>query len=164
LLRPETPEEGLKLPAQIIARMKDPSSPLKARAKALGLTMVEREVIPPTRRAHQCTEYARSKGKLNAFHAALIERYWSKGENLNDWASLEGAAAQVGLDGADMKAEVSAGKWLKAMQEGLDAAHELRVAAVPTFIIADKFVVQGAQEARVFKQAFERLGLKPKAR
>jgi len=144
--------------------MKDPHSPLKSRAAALGLTMVEREVIPPTRRAHQCTEYARSKGQLNAFHAALIERYWAKGENLNDWAVLEAAATQVGLDAADMKAEVSAGKWLKAMEEGLDAAHELGVSAVPTFIIADKFVVQGAQEAQVFKMAFERLGLKPTVR
>jgi len=138
--------------------MNQPDNPLKSRAKALGLTLVEREVIPPTRKAHQCTEYARSKGALGPFHAALIERYWSKGENLNDWATLEGAATQVGLDAAELRREVEAGKWQAAMEEGLEAARELGITAVPTFIVGERFVIQGAQDARVFRQAFERLG------
>lgn len=142
--------------------MNQPDNPLKARAKALGLTLVEREVIPSTRRAHQCTEYARSKGALGPFHAALIERYWAKGEDLNAWATLEGAAAQVGLDAAQLRAEVEAGAWRAAMEEGLEAARELGIGAVPTFIVGDRFVIEGAQDARVFRQAFERLGVKGK--
>ena len=138
-------------------RMSQPDNPLKARAKALGLTLVERDVIPPTRKAHQCTEYARSKGALGPFHAALIERYWAQGENLNDWACLEGAAAQVGLDAAQMRQQVEAGDWQHAMDEGLEAARQLGINAVPTFIVGNKFVIQGAQDAQVFRQAFDKL-------
>jgi len=36
----------MPLPAYIKERQKDPNNPLKARAKALGLTMIDREVLP----------------------------------------------------------------------------------------------------------------------
>jgi predicted DsbA family dithiol-disulfide isomerase len=43
------------------------------------------------------------------------------------------------------------------MEAGLAAAAELGVSAVPTFVVGNKFAIQGAQEAAVFRQAFERL-------
>jgi predicted DsbA family dithiol-disulfide isomerase len=113
--------------------------------------------VPNTRRAHECTEYARSKGKIDPFHHHLIERYWSHQEDLHDWAVLEHAAVVAGLDPKEMRAEVEAGKWKQATDEGIASAHELGISAVPTFIVGNKFVIQGAQDARVFRQAFERL-------
>ena len=70
---------------------------------------------------------------------------------------LRAAAEQAGLDPARMEREVKAGQWREAMQRGLDEAAELGVSAVPTFLVGERFVIQGAQEARVFRQAFERL-------
>ncbi len=130
---------------------------MTARARALGLTLVERTHIPSPRLAHECTEFARAHGALEAFHAAVLERYWSRGEDLSDWAVLRGAAAQAGLDPEAMQREVQAGQWREAVQRGLDEAAGVGVTAVPTFIIGDRYLVQGAQEARVFRQAFERL-------
>lgn len=118
--------------------------------------------MPNSRRAHECTEYARSKGKLGEFHHAVLERYWSRGEDISDWAVLRGAAAEAGLDGAEMEAEVKAGTWREQMQAGVEAAHELGIHAVPTFVVGGRFAIQGAQDARVFRQAFEQLGFKAK--
>jgi predicted DsbA family dithiol-disulfide isomerase len=87
----------------------------------------------------------------------LIERYWSKSEDLHDWAVLKQAAASVGLDAERMQQEVESGKWKGQMEAGLAAAAELGVSAVPTFVVGNKFAIQGAQEAAVFRQAFERL-------
>ncbi len=137
--------------------MANPENPLFLRAKALGLKIVTRDVTPSTRRAHQCTEYARSKGQLEAFHHGVLERYWSHGDDLHDWAVLRSVATAVGLDADEMQAEVEAGKWKAVMDEGLAAGAEVGVTAVPTFIVGNRFVIQGAQEARVFRQAFERL-------
>lgn len=157
LLRPEAPEEGWELPERIKSFINDPNNPLTARATKLGVTIKHRLQVPNSRRAHECTEYARSKGKIDAFHHHLIERYWSHGDDLHDWAVLEHAAIVAGLDAKEMRAQVEAGQWKKAMEEGIAAAAELGVTAVPTFIVGNMFVIQGAQDARVFKQAFERL-------
>lgn len=135
----------------------NPDNPLFTRARALGLVLKQREITPSTRRAHECTEYARSRGKLLEFHHAVLERYWSHGDDIHDWAVLMGCAASAGLDPVEMKAEVEAGRWRDEMEAGLEAARQLGVSAVPTFIVGNKFVIQGAQEARVFRQAFERL-------
>lgn len=140
-----------------------PQNPLRERAKALGLTMREdRERIPPTRRAHEATEYARAHGKLEPFHRALLERYWSLGENLNDWEVLRGAARQVGLDPEEMQREVIAGQWRGALDAALKEAAELEIHSVPTFLIAGRYLVPGAQEAETFRQVFRRLGFTPK--
>jgi predicted DsbA family dithiol-disulfide isomerase len=137
--------------------MNQPGNPLKQRTDSLGLTIVQRDHIPSSRRAHECTEYARAHGGLQAFHHGVLERYWSRGLDLSDWAVLRAAAAEAGLDGQQMEAEVSAGRWRAAVQEGLDAGARVGVTAVPTFVVGDRFVIQGAQEARAFRQAFERL-------
>lgn len=157
LLRPDTPETGWELPDRIKNFINDPNNPLKQRATKLGIEINHRLVVPSSRRAHECTEFARANGKLEEFHHALIERYWSKTEDLHDWEVLKAAAAQVGLDGEAMQAEVAAGKWKEPVDTGLAAAHELGVSAVPTFLIADRFAISGAQDAAVFRQAFERL-------
>jgi predicted DsbA family dithiol-disulfide isomerase len=163
LLRPETPDEGLPLPERIRTYMADPNNPLSTRARQMGLTMVtNRDVIPSTRRAHQAAEWARSQGRFDPFHHALLERYWVRGENLHDFAVLRAAAADAGLDGAVLEHEVASGRWRAPMEAGLAAAQEVGVTAVPTFIIGNRFVVQGAQDGRVFAQAFERLGFSPK--
>lgn len=118
--------------------------------------------MPNSRRAHECTEYARARGKLGEFHHAVLERYWSRGEDLSDWAVLRDAAAAAGLDGAEMEADVKAGRWREQVEAGVAAAGELGIRAVPTFVIGGRFAIQGAQDARAFRQAFERLGFKPR--
>jgi predicted DsbA family dithiol-disulfide isomerase len=131
----------------------------------MGLTMVtNREVIPSTRRAHQAAEWARSQGRFEPFHHGLLERYWVRGEDLHDFGVLRAAAVDAGLDGEVLEREVASGRWKAPMEAGLAAAQEVGVTAVPTFIIGNRFVVQGAQDGRVFAQAFERLGFAPKAR
>lgn len=157
LLRPDAPEEGWALPERIKQSIADPNNPLTARAKALGLTINHREHVPNSRRAHECTEYARAHGKLELFHHSVLERYWSRGEDLHDWAVLRAAASDAGLDGAEMEREVTALRWAQATTDGIAAAAQLGIQAVPTFIVGNKFVIQGAQDARVFRQAFERL-------
>jgi predicted DsbA family dithiol-disulfide isomerase len=151
-LRPETPPEGLVLPAAIRERMKDPNNPLKRRAAAAGLTMVEREVIPSTRRAHQAAEFARDQGRLEPFHAALLRRYWSEGQDLWQWETLRGAAQEAGLDPEAMQRAVEEGRY-----------REMGIQAVPTFILGERFALQGAQEYAVFQQVMERLGARPRA-
>lgn len=156
-MRPDTPPEGSPLPDYVKRFIADPNNPLFVRARKLGLPLVHRERIPSTRRAHECTEYARAHGQLGPFHAAVIAAYWSRGEDLSDWAVLRAAATSAGLDPEAMQAEVEAGKWTEEVEAGVAAARELGIHSVPTFVVGGRYAIQGAQEARVFRQAFERL-------
>ncbi|MDB4968506.1 MAG: 2-hydroxychromene-2-carboxylate isomerase/DsbA-like thioredoxin domain protein [Myxococcales bacterium] len=161
-LRPGAPEEGWAIPAHVRAKMGAPDNPLKARAEELGLTLVEREWIPSSRRAHECTEFARAEGRLEPFHAAVLQAYWSEGKDLHEWAVLEAAAAKAGLDAAAMRASVEAGTMRRAVDERVEAAHARNIHAVPTFVVDDRLVIQGAQTLEVFRGAMARLGIEPR--
>jgi predicted DsbA family dithiol-disulfide isomerase len=161
-LRPETPPEGLPLPAYVRERMKDPNNPLELRARAAGLKMVQRELIPSTRRAHEATEFARAHGQLETVHAALLRRYWSEGQDLWAWDTLRGAVQEAGLDPDALQRALEEGRYRTTVEDSIREAQTLGVNAVPTFLLGERFVIQGAQEYRVFRQAMERLGAKPR--
>jgi predicted DsbA family dithiol-disulfide isomerase len=140
-----------------------PDNPLQARAKQLGITMVERDRIPSSRRAHECTEYARAQGKLHAFHTAVLKAYWTEGKDLHDWAVLEELARGAGLDAVAMRDEVTARAWKTAVDERVQGAHDLGIHAVPTFLFADKFIVQGAQTLDVLEKVMARVTSEPRS-
>ena len=102
-----------------------PGNPLQARAKALGITLVERDWIPSSRRAHECTEFARARGTLDAFHAGVLKAYWTDGRDIHAWDVLEELAGAAGLDAAAMRASVERGEWSGAVDERVNAAHDL---------------------------------------
>jgi predicted DsbA family dithiol-disulfide isomerase len=160
-LRPETPPEGLPLPAYIKEKMKDPNDPLKLRAAREGLKMVRGDRIPSTRRAHEAAEFAREQGKLEPMHAALLKRYWEQGQDLYSLEVLRAAAADAGLNPGELQSALESGTYRKAVEQGVQEAHDLGIGAVPTFLFEDRFAVQGAQELPVFRAAMERLGAKP---
>jgi predicted DsbA family dithiol-disulfide isomerase len=139
--------------------MQSLDNPLRQRARSLGIVLAEREHVPSSRRAHECTEYARAHGKLAPFHAAVLRAYWSEGRDLHDWDVLETAAHAAGLDAAAMRVEVEAGAFAEVVSERVEAAHQLGIHAVPTFVIANRAVVQGAQTLDVFEQVMTRLGV-----
>lgn len=161
-LRPDAPDEGWPLPAYVRERAKDPNNPLKARAAAAGLTMVEREHIPSTRRAHQAAEFARAEGRLEPFHAALLRRYWSEGQDLWQWETLRGAAVEVGLDPDALQQAVEEGRYARVVEDSIAESRKVGVTAVPTFLVGDRFIIQGAQDVAVFRQAMQRLGVSPR--
>jgi predicted DsbA family dithiol-disulfide isomerase len=160
-LRPETPPEGLPLPAYIREKVKDPNEPLKLRAQREGLKMVRGDRIFNTQRAHEAAEFARTKGKLEPMHAALLKRHWEEGQDLYQLDVLRGAATDAGLDPQELQDAVESGAFKPIVEAGVQEAHELGIHAVPTFLFDGRLAVQGAQELPVFRMAMQRLGAQP---
>lgn len=165
LLRPEAPRGGWALPEAIRAKVKHPDNPLQARAKAMGLPLIQREWIPNSRLALAANEYVRTLGleKLHEFHSAVNHHYWGKGEDLSKWEVLEAAANDIGVDGVAMREAVEQGALEQQVDEGIAKAHQLGVHAVPTYVFFDGDrpigAIQGAQEYAVFQRAAAQLGL-----
>jgi predicted DsbA family dithiol-disulfide isomerase len=153
----------MPLPAYVRERQKDPNNPLKARAQELGLTMIERQWLPSTRRAHEAAEFARAQGRLEPMHAALLRRYWTAGEDLYALATLRGAAQDAGLDPDELQRGIEEKRFTAVVDKAVADARAMGVHAVPLFVLRDELAIEGAQELRVFRAAMQELSVQPKA-
>ena len=156
-LRPDTPPEGMELPAHVKAHMKGMQTHLVQMANAAGLRMIFPDRIPNTRLAHEATEYARQKGKANEFHQAVFDCYYWRGEDISRWEVLQQAAKEIGLDADEMREEVEQGKFTALVSEQVRQAAELGIDGVPTYILNDRYAIVGAQPYEVFEQALKQL-------
>ena len=156
-LRPDTPPEGMELPAHVKAHMKGMQTHLVQMANAAGLRMIFPDRIPNTRLAHEATEYARQKGKANEFHQAVFDCYYGQGEDISRWEVLQQAAKEIGLDADEMREQVEQGKFTALVSEQVRQAAELGVDGVPTYILNDRYAIVGAQPYEVFEQAILQL-------
>lgn len=149
-LRPDTPPQGMELPAHVKAHMAQTNMRLKEMALTAGLPMVFPDRLPNTRLAHEATEYANQKGKGLEFHRAVFDRYYGRGEDIGQWKVLEAAAAEVGLDAAEMRREVESGRFTAAVSVQVQEARELGIDSVPTYIVNDEYAIVGAQPYEAF--------------
>ena len=156
-LRPDTPPEGMELPAHVKAHMKGMQTHLVQMANAAGLRMIFPDRIPNTRLAHEATEYARQKGKANEFHQTVFDYYYGQGEDISRWEVLQQAAKDVGLDADEMREQVEQGKFTVLVSEQVRQAAELGIDGVPTYILNDRYAIVGAQPYEVFEQALKQL-------
>lgn len=159
LLRPDTPPEGMEIPAHLRARMAGTTERLKHMARAAGLEMVTPTRIPNTRRAHEATEYARQQGKGEAFHRVVFRQFYGEGRDISRWEVLREAATEVGLNPDVMQRETESGKYRAIVEARFDEAYALGISGVPTYILNDKreAAIVGAQPYEAFQQALARL-------
>jgi predicted DsbA family dithiol-disulfide isomerase len=151
------------VPDYVKVRRKDPRDPLKARAAAAGLKMIEHDVIPSTQRAHEAAEFARGRGQLEPLQAALLRRYWTEGQDLYSFETLRAAAVEAHLDPDELQRALEQGTYRQQVDDLIREAAEFGVRAVPTFLFEERFAIQGAQEYPVFKMAMDRLGARPRS-
>lgn len=141
---------------------------MSARLGALGPEVgidyrFDRAVRVNTFDAHRLMAWARDEG-VDAQHRLgdrLFRAYFTEGENVADHGTLRRLAADAGLD-ADLAGEaLAAGSFAGDVQADLAAAAERAITAVPTFVMADRLAVPGAQDVdtmvNLLRRARERL-------
>ncbi len=156
-LRPDTPPEGLELPAYLRERAAGVNERLRQMAAGYGMEMTPLKRILNTRRAHEATEYASEHGQGNAFHRVVFRKVYAEGQDISRWDVLRSAAEEVGLDVEAMQREVDGGKYAASVQEQVDEAYALGISGVPTYVLNDRYAIVGAQPYPVFEQAIARL-------
>jgi predicted DsbA family dithiol-disulfide isomerase len=157
-LRPDTPPEGLDLPAYILkARANGSEERLQSMANLHGLDFKSTERIYNTRIAHEATEYARERGKEHEFHRVVFRKVYADGMDISKWDVLRSAAVEVGLDADDMQAVVDGGRYTAEVAAQVRRAQEIGVTGVPTYVINDRYAIVGAQPFEVFKSALAQI-------
>ena len=157
LLRPDMPPEGMEIPSEYQDEMEDTHARLRKMAGTGGLPMVFSGRIPNSRLALEATEYACAQGRGNEFHRAVFNKLYGEGLNIGSWEVLKTAAAEAGLDGDKMQAEVAGGGYAALLERKLAEAAALGIKAVPTCVINGSHHIVGAQPYEVFKEAIAAL-------
>lgn len=108
---------------------------------------------PNTFNAHRLIRWARESGVQEEMVERLFRLYFLEGGDLTDPAVLAKAAAEAGME-QDLVERLLAGDADKAeVRAEIEAYQRMGVTGVPTFIIAGRYAVVGAQPAEVLAGA-----------
>ena len=121
---------------------------------ALGFSFnfYEGQRIYNTFLAHQLLKWAEQQGKQAELELALFESYFSQQENVGEAKVLAEVASRVGLDQVEAAAVIEDGRYEHQrfwLSKGIQA--------VPSFILARRYLIPGAQDPDVFVAALEKL-------
>jgi len=113
-------------------------------AEALGMTW-SLDTAQPTNTfdAHRVIALATSQGLGTAMSERLFRAYFSEGRLLSDHATLDDLAGEVGVSDAALLWDGDA--FAADVRADEDAANELGISGVPSFLMDSKFMVSGAQ-------------------
>jgi predicted DsbA family dithiol-disulfide isomerase len=164
-LNPDMPREGMDRAAYLEAKFGGRDRALSAYAQVeaaagrAGITMDVSKVpyASNTLDAHRLIHWAGIEGKQNAMVDAFFRAYWHDQRNIGDPATLAQIAGEVGMD-APAIARLLASDADRDEIAARDAdARGKGVNAVPTFLIAQQYVVSGAQPPELWGQVIAEL-------
>jgi len=111
---------------------------------------------PNTRDAHRLIRWAQAIGKGAQMKQRLMDLYFTEGADLSDANVLVQAAADVGLDAGQVKADLASDKDVADIEAEVQMAKDAGIQGVPMFIFGGKFAVSGAQSPEYLAQAIAR--------
>jgi predicted DsbA family dithiol-disulfide isomerase len=157
-LHPEIPPEGRPrsevLPAAYMARAQEGVNRMAA---AVGLHLSVHERLINSRPTLQAAEFAREQGRFAAMHHELLKAYWDEGRDVSDMAVLKDVAARAGVAVAGMEAAVQANRFGDYLDARRAEAEELGINGIPAHVIADRYLVMGAQPYDLFERVMAKL-------
>jgi predicted DsbA family dithiol-disulfide isomerase len=115
------------------------------------------QLMPNTLNAHRLIHWAGIEGRQQPVVDALMRAYWAEGRDIGDLDTLAAIAGEQGMDAAatlrllhsDADAEDIAARDADARAKGVNS--------VPTFLIAQQYVVSGAQPPELWGQVIQDL-------
>lgn len=169
-LNPDMPAEGVDKRSYLATRFGGEDKldaihdRLREMAKKAGVAMDpdKAERLPNTLDAHRLIHWAGLEGKQAAMVSALFRAYWRDGRDIGDPEELADIAEEIGLDPKAITRLLATDADADDLRARDADARTKGVSAVPTFLIAQQYVVSGAQPPEVWTQIIEELVAKAK--
>ena len=121
-------------------------------ATQVGLQLRLHDRLINSRPALQAAEFAREQGRFDAMHHELFKAYWDEGRDVSDVAVLREVALRAGVDAPGMEAAVAANRFGDYLDARRSEAEELMINGIPAHVIADRYLVMGAQPYELFER------------
>jgi predicted DsbA family dithiol-disulfide isomerase len=171
-LNPEMPEGGMdrreyletkfggrENAARVYARIDE-----AAQAAGLAINWEGIEVTPNTLDAHRLIHWAQLEGRQTPVVAALFRAYWREGRDIGAREVLLDLAGGAGLDREMTLRLFESGADVEDIRARDAHARERGVTGVPTFVVANRHVVPGAQPPEFWSQVIEEIVAQIRAR
>jgi predicted DsbA family dithiol-disulfide isomerase len=106
---------------------------------------------------HRLLTWAKEEGKQTELKLALFEAHFTDNKRLNESEQLLEVVAQVGLNTERAQAILDSDEYNQTVREEQAKMHQMGISSVPTFIINQKYAINGGQPAEVFAQALQQI-------
>ena len=134
---------------------------LRLRGAEVGFEFapVSRDRIYQTLKAHRLLHWAGEQGQApqRALKMALLQAYFTRGENPSDDTVLLRAVEAAGLETERARAILASDEYTPQVRERQRFYTQAGISAVPSVIINDQHLVQGGQPPEVFEQALRQV-------
>lgn len=159
-LNPDMPREGMDRRAYLEAKFggKENAARVYARiaeaAEAAGLTIdfAAMKRTPNTIDAHRLIHWAGIEGRQTAVVSALFRAYFAEGRDIGSAEVLADLADGAGMDAALVSRLLASEADVEEIEARDAHSREMGVTAVPTFIVAQRHAVPGAQPTEVWER------------
>ncbi|MFV0491571.1 MAG: DsbA family oxidoreductase [Pseudorhodobacter sp.] len=164
-LNPEMPPDGMDRRSYLEAKFGGKAgavaayTPVAEAARETGLEINFEAMnrMPNTLNAHRLIHWAGLEGRQNAVVDALFRAYFRDGKDIGDTGTLADIATSCGMDHDTAARLLASGADRDdLMARDLDARKK-GVTAVPTYLIAQKYVVSGAQPVELWQKAIDEI-------
>lgn len=98
-------------------------------------------------------KYAEAQGVGEAYHDAVFRAYWQRAADIGERALLADLAAGLGLERGAFLAALADPAHVAAVDADIAQAHAYGLSGVPAMVLADRYLVVGAQPYPVLEQA-----------
>ena len=141
-----------------VERYNSGASRVAEAAASVGLDYARDKIKrqPNTLDCHRLILWAGRTGNAAHMKQRLMELYFGEGGDLTDREVLVRAAAECGLDAAQVRAQLASDVDVEQVEMEAKAAKEGGIDGVPCFIFGGLIAVGGAQSPEYLAQAIER--------
>lgn len=106
-------------------------------------------------------KYALAQGKGREYHRVVERAYWLEGKDISQLDVLAASLAAVDLVTPDLDTIFSDPQYEQQVDLDVRFAYQIGLQGVPATILAQRYLVSGAQPLDVFKQVIERVLANP---
>jgi predicted DsbA family dithiol-disulfide isomerase len=133
-------------------------APVRAAGEGEGIPFAFDKIhrSPNTLNAHRLVRWAQTAGVQDAVVERLFRLYFVEGGNLTDSTVLADVAAEVGMERPVVERLLGGDAEKAEVRQEIELAQRVAITGVPTFIIAGRYAVVGAQSPEVLADAISR--------
>ena len=124
---------------------------LRTMGAPFGIIFSDITRISNSRLALQAAEFSKDQGRFEAFHDAVLHAYFAEGLDIGDREVITQLGRDAGLDVPGLERALEEGTYLPRLRQMQDEAARAGVTGVPTFVVAGKRTIVGAQPLDVFR-------------